>query len=222
VSGDKHYYLCEFRIDGRRLTSSGIPTTWMVLSSGVTAKSRRLPTSSACGRSVTRMPCSCLPIGQHCTILTGSPRGAAVRRRTRSIPRCSWTHGICSTTFAGGSPRSAACTALRLTAQTIYEKVFYANNLPTITPSGEHYEPEWSGWELEEMSRIFRLVSPSFAPAPKRDSGPDIAHASPCRVCYTTRCRSIFDSLRCRSPAGLPARCRCRYKLGTINERICC
>jgi len=56
--------------------------------------------------------------------------------------------------------RSAECSlygTVSHRAQTIYEKVFYANNLPTITPPGEHYEPEWSGWKLEEMARIFRL-----------------------------------------------------------------
>jgi hypothetical protein len=30
----------------------------------------------------------------------------------------------------------------------VYDKLFYGNNLPVITPPGEHYEPEWTDDEV--------------------------------------------------------------------------
>jgi hypothetical protein len=40
-------------------------------------------------------------------------------------------------------------------ASYIYEKLFYGNNLPSITPIGEHYIPSWSNDELIEMRLVF-------------------------------------------------------------------
>jgi hypothetical protein len=40
-------------------------------------------------------------------------------------------------------------------ASHIYEKLFYGNNLPSITPIGEHYSPSWSNDELTEMRLVF-------------------------------------------------------------------
>ena len=39
---------------------------------------------------------------------------------------------------------------------TIYDKLFYGNNLPAITPEGMSYVPEWSTTEAEEIAKIFK------------------------------------------------------------------
>jgi hypothetical protein len=39
----------------------------------------------------------------------------------------------------------------------IYDKLFFANNLPAITPRGASYEPIWSEGEIELLSRIYRF-----------------------------------------------------------------
>lgn len=41
----------------------------------------------------------------------------------------------------------------KLTAK-IYEKLFWGNNLPAVTPEGEHYEPTWTKRELEIMREV--------------------------------------------------------------------
>jgi hypothetical protein len=37
----------------------------------------------------------------------------------------------------------------------IYNKIFAGNNLPAMTPPGEHYEPEW---DLEELALLRRII----------------------------------------------------------------
>jgi hypothetical protein len=39
----------------------------------------------------------------------------------------------------------------------IYDKLFFANNLPAVTPRGASYEPIWSEDEVELLSRIYRF-----------------------------------------------------------------
>jgi hypothetical protein len=39
----------------------------------------------------------------------------------------------------------------------IYDKLFFANNLPAVTPRGASYEPIWSEAEIELLSRIYRF-----------------------------------------------------------------
>jgi hypothetical protein len=38
----------------------------------------------------------------------------------------------------------------------LYDKVFWGNNLPAVTPIGERYEPSWSDGELSEIRAILR------------------------------------------------------------------
>lgn len=38
---------------------------------------------------------------------------------------------------------------------TIYDKIFRGNNLPSITPEGKHYEPAWSPEEARSLARLF-------------------------------------------------------------------
>src|ERR1019366_6100427 len=37
-----------------------------------------------------------------------------------------------------------------------YDKLFWGNNLPSVTPAGECYEPAWSGEEVVEMQALLR------------------------------------------------------------------
>jgi hypothetical protein len=49
-----------------------------------------------------------------------------------------------------------------------YDKLFWGNNLPSMTPPGERFTPIWSAEELEEIRLVmeagFRLVEVSLAP----------------------------------------------------------
>lgn len=36
----------------------------------------------------------------------------------------------------------------------IYDKLFFGNNLPTVTPDGKHYEPIWSNAERKSITAI--------------------------------------------------------------------
>jgi hypothetical protein len=42
-------------------------------------------------------------------------------------------------------------------AAKIYDKLFFANNLPAVTPRGASYEPIWSEDEVELLSCIYRF-----------------------------------------------------------------
>jgi hypothetical protein len=39
--------------------------------------------------------------------------------------------------------------------QSVYEKLFYGNNLPSITPTGASYEPQWTEDEIMLLREIF-------------------------------------------------------------------
>jgi hypothetical protein len=53
----------------------------------------------------------------------------------------------------------------------IYDKLFFANNLPAVKPRGASYEPIWLEDEIELLSRIYR-----FGLAELRASIQDINH----------------------------------------------
>src|SRR5262245_484055 len=36
----------------------------------------------------------------------------------------------------------------------IYEKLFWGNNLPSITPEGCHFDPEWSSEEITALAAV--------------------------------------------------------------------
>lgn len=36
-----------------------------------------------------------------------------------------------------------------------YNKLFWGNNLPSVTPEGEHYTPAWSNEEVLELAQLF-------------------------------------------------------------------
>ncbi len=44
----------------------------------------------------------------------------------------------------------------------VYDKLFYGNNLPAITPEGEHYEPAWSSQEIALISQAMELGFKQF------------------------------------------------------------
>ena len=39
-------------------------------------------------------------------------------------------------------------------ASGVYDKLFWGNNLPAVTPPGEHYAPVWADGEVAELHRI--------------------------------------------------------------------
>ena len=38
--------------------------------------------------------------------------------------------------------------------QAVYDKVFWGNNLPAVTPDGEHYVPEWNPDEIDVLRGV--------------------------------------------------------------------
>jgi hypothetical protein len=51
--------------------------------------------------------------------------------------------------------RKSAFSEVNFTNKVIYDKIFWGNNLPAVTPEGEHYDPSWSADELETMKSIY-------------------------------------------------------------------
>jgi len=46
-------------------------------------------------------------------------------------------------------------TRLSRAAAGSYDKLFWANNLPAVTPPGEHFDPSWSPEELTAIRGVF-------------------------------------------------------------------
>ena len=46
-------------------------------------------------------------------------------------------------------------TRLSRAAATCYDKLFWGNNLPSVTPPGERFEPTWSPDDLAAIGRVF-------------------------------------------------------------------
>lgn len=44
----------------------------------------------------------------------------------------------------------------------LYNQLFYGCNLPAMTPVGEHYEPEWSEADVEEIRRVLKAGIDEF------------------------------------------------------------
>jgi len=63
-------------------------------------------------------------------------------------------------------------------AETSYDKLFWGNNLPSMTPPGESFTPVWSAEELEDIRRVMeaglKLVEAELSPV----EGPP--RTSPC------------------------------------------
>ena len=45
----------------------------------------------------------------------------------------------------------------------IYDKLFWGNNLPSVTPKGEHYVPEWAPDEITSLAEILSTGLDLFA-----------------------------------------------------------
>jgi hypothetical protein len=41
-------------------------------------------------------------------------------------------------------------------SRAIYEKLFWGNNLPSLTPEGCHFDPEWSSDEITVLATVLR------------------------------------------------------------------
>ena len=46
-------------------------------------------------------------------------------------------------------------TRLSRASARVYDKLFWGNNLPAVTPPGERFEPSWSPEELASIRRVF-------------------------------------------------------------------
>jgi hypothetical protein len=57
----------------------------------------------------------------------------------------------------GDIASSKGCAAFETASRSagvVYDKLFWGNNLPAVTPPGEHYVPAWSDAEVAELHRI--------------------------------------------------------------------
>jgi hypothetical protein len=56
----------------------------------------------------------------------------------------------------------------------IYEKLFWGNNLPSMTPKGAHYEPEWSIDEIRSIANLLgaglQMLTSCTRPWPQKAS----------------------------------------------------
>ncbi|MGH9523701.1 MAG: hypothetical protein ACRD3E_14325 [Terriglobales bacterium] len=52
------------------------------------------------------------------------------------------------------SPRSVAFKALHSNSRGEYDKIFWGNNLPAVTPEGERFVPSWSPSELNTVAQV--------------------------------------------------------------------
>lgn len=57
----------------------------------------------------------------------------------------------------------------------IYDKLFWGNNLPALTPPGKHYEPIWSKSEVGKMRNVLKKGTGLF----RARLGPDATAAGP-------------------------------------------
>jgi hypothetical protein len=55
---------------------------------------------------------------------------------------------------AASVPFDSAFRNLDRARPAIYEKIFVGNNLPVMTPPGEHYEPTWSQDEMRHIAKV--------------------------------------------------------------------
>ena len=47
-------------------------------------------------------------------------------------------------------------------AKTVYDKLFFGSNLPSVTPPGRAYSPAWSETDVRELARVLRLGLAEF------------------------------------------------------------
>jgi hypothetical protein len=61
-----------------------------------------------------------------------------------------------------GSDSSTVFRAANRRGKVLYDKLFFGSNLPTFTPPGERYAPDWSELEVRELARVLRLGLAEF------------------------------------------------------------
>jgi hypothetical protein len=59
------------------------------------------------------------------------------------------------TDVAASIGRNSLFAAADKRLKSIYDKLFFGNNLPSITPAGRSYEPEWDETEVEAIAKLF-------------------------------------------------------------------
>jgi hypothetical protein len=155
---DKTYYLCEFRIDGRRLYVvwySNDKDGLARLSDGKIASSaeERQMRAFCHANSMSLMPEP--PVAYDFDIIVAWCN----RPTAETIDPVSFLN-VWNMLDDAQSFQFEVRSLYDMTsrgAQEIYDKLFFANNLPAVTPPGARYEPVWSQEEIEVLSHIYRL-----------------------------------------------------------------
>jgi hypothetical protein len=155
---DKRYYLCEFRLDGRRLY-----VIWYSNDNdGLVGVSDGKIASSTDER---RMNAFC-----HANNLTLMPEPIVNYDFEKISAWCEHPTAemVDPVLFLNAWNMLGDAQSLRETdvlsqddaatgrADKVYAKLLYANNLPALTPQGTRYEPIWLEEELSLLSRIFQ------------------------------------------------------------------
>jgi hypothetical protein len=155
---ERRYYLCEFRIDGRRLYA-----VWYSNADDGLVRSKRGKIASFSDEPQAWEFCRDIGI----TLLAeppvvydfdaietwcGSPAAGSFRPVAflNAWNMLDDAHG-----FKSGAHSLYEIVSQR--AGELYEKLFLANNLPAVTPPDAHYEPVWSQDEIELLTRIYRF-----------------------------------------------------------------
>jgi hypothetical protein len=160
LMSDKRYYLCEFRIDGGRLY-----VVWFTSDKDGLARLSDGKIASSADEHQTRAFCeaNAMPLEPDSPaiydfdeIAVWCSRPAAGKIDPISFLNA-WNMLDDALCALSGVRSPYDVTSHRPGANHIYDKLFWANNLPSVTPPGKHYEPIWSPEEIEMMAEIYRL-----------------------------------------------------------------
>ena len=154
----RKYYLCEFRLDGRRLY-----IVWYSDDKDGLVRFKNGKIVSFAGMHEVREFC-------HANGMSLVPEPAAVydfdviaqwcdHPAAESIDPPSFLNAWNMLRDANSLKSDVLnlCDISESRADKVYEKLFFGNNLPAMTPEGAGYEPIWSQDEMETLSCIYRL-----------------------------------------------------------------
>jgi hypothetical protein len=155
---DQRYYLCEFRLDGRRLyvvwysnDKDGLVRSADGKVASFADESQIHAFCRANGLSLMPQP----PAVYDFDLIDAWCRRPTAEAIDPSAFLNAWNMLEDALSVRFYAPDVDDMTAGR--AEKIYDKLFFGNNLPAITPAGVSYEPVWSHDEIETLSRIYRL-----------------------------------------------------------------
>ncbi|WP_315738016.1 MULTISPECIES: hypothetical protein [unclassified Bradyrhizobium] len=156
--GQRNYYLCQFLFDGQRpyvIWASNNTDELIRLSNGKIATFRDESGAAefcrVAGISLMAEPAVVYDFDRIAAWCTN----AAIRDIDPAAFLNAWNMLDDAHSFKSGV-RSLHEHSLS-EAGYVYDKLFWANNLPSVTPIGTHYDPAWSEEDMKQMSHIFRL-----------------------------------------------------------------